>query len=98
MTLASGETIQTMVGLDLDEERHFSQGFLVLTNQRLLALSRDGKSQSWQLGPALSLDASVMGGLGKLKLAKEDAIVGQWWFTAARNSQIDRFVGQFIPL
>lgn len=93
--LAEGEVVQTMVNLDLDEQRRFSQAYLILTNQRLLALRPGAPMQDWPLEQSLSLDASVLGGLGKIKLAKNGEPINQWWFTAARNSQIDLFIGQF---
>ena len=93
--LAEGEVVQTMVNLDLDEQRRFSQGCLILTNQRLLALKTGADMQAWPLEQSLSLDASVLGGLGKIKLAQNGQPLAQWWFTAARNSQIDLFIGQF---
>ena len=95
LSLASGEVVQTSTALDLNSQRHFSQGQLILTNQRLIALQKDVALQAWPLESTLKLDTSVMGGLGKLRLSRQDQPVAQWWFTAARNSQIDRFVGQF---
>lgn len=95
ISLAAGELVQTMVTLDLNQDRHFSQGFLILTNARLLVLLKDTPLEEWLLDSNLALDASVLGGLGKLKLSRDGQLLAQWWFTAQLNSQIDRFVGQF---
>ncbi len=95
ISLAAGEVVQTMVTLDLNRDRHFSQGFLILTNARLLVLHKDTPLEAWPLDSNLALDASVLGGLGKLKLSRNGQLLAHWWFTAQLNSQIDRFVGQF---
>ncbi len=93
--LAAGEMAQAILSLNLDNQRRFSQVFLILTNQRLLAVEKGATPESWPLASSLSLETSVLGGLGKIKLHRDGKPLGQWWFTAAMNSQIDRFVGQF---
>lgn len=95
LTLTPGEVVQASLNLDLDKDRHFSPSFLILTNQRLVFLPKDSAAEAWQLEQELALDASVLGGLGKLKLSRAGSPVAQWWFTATLNSQMDRFVGLF---
>ncbi|MCC6509573.1 MAG: ABC transporter, partial [Pirellulaceae bacterium] len=95
LPLATGEVIQATFAPNLDAQRRFHQSLLVLSNQRLMFLQTDRSFESWPLEPTLRLESGVLGGLGKLRLTQHDQPLATWWFTAALNVQIDRFVGVF---
>lgn len=92
-TLAAGEAVQTTFTSNLDAQRRFALGLLVLTNQRLLNLQKDAVAQSWDLDPEIELESSVQGGLGRLKLTHSGQLLAEWWFTAALSGAADRFIG-----
>ncbi len=93
--LESGEHVLATFTPNLDDQRHFQGSVLLLTNRRLIYSPHQGQPATWPLASDLRLDATVLGGLGKLKLSQNDSLISQWWFTAALNAQVDRFAGAF---
>ena len=93
--LEPNEVVQSSFTPNLDRQRHFSQSLIVLTNHRLLWLEQGEEQHAWPLDPALALDATVYGGLGRLNLSSHGVTLRQWWFTAAQTMAVDRFVNVF---
>jgi len=92
--LAPGETVRAAARYDLDAELAFTDGWIVLTDRRLLAdrpasadpadLTVDGGMLGWWLDDATVLDIRVRGAVGRLELSRAGRVIARWLFTPAR--------------
>ncbi len=107
--LANHENVLCVLLVDLDQELHFAQGQLVLTDRRLLARSPHGEWSSWSLTredgtplQGLALRHFDHAGVGTLELHDLDSDPGRrlasWRFTLAVNVQALRLVRLFGQL
>lgn len=94
--LVAGEEILAWLLLDLDTHLHFSQGVLVLTNQRLLALA-PGEThwQNWALQAGLSLKHHDHAGVGALELCDSQQRLAIWRYTLGQNVVALRLLDKF---
>ena len=94
--LSSEESIIHSVLLDLDERLFFGQGYLALTNQRLLAvLPNQTDVQQWPVSHELSLKLSDHAGVASLELFNAQGRLALWRFTLAQNPDALRLLGAF---
>ncbi len=99
--LNPGEALQTTFAPNLNSQRQFQTSLLVLTSQRLIYVpdargsAKTDSVHSWPLEKDLELESHVVGGLGNLRLMRGDTVLAQWWFTAALNAAVDRFISVF---
>jgi ATP-binding cassette subfamily B protein len=93
--LEPGETLLAACRFDLNAELGFTDGWLVLTDQRLLAdapASADepparrtaGGVWAWPLDATTQLDVRMRNAIGRIELAKRGEVIARWRFTAAR--------------
>ena len=97
--LVSGENVLAAVSVDLDEALRFGQGWLALTDRRLLARppgAVDG--QAWTLASGLHLRHSDHAGVGSLELCDEHQRLARWRFTLASNGQALKLLAAFERL
>lgn len=94
--LRPAETILAGLELDLDARLHFTQGWLVVTDQRLLAYAPGEKSvREWAIEPGLRLSHTDHAGVGALELSDGRARLGSWRYTLGYNPAALRLVDQF---
>ncbi|HEX4129178.1 MAG TPA: ABC transporter ATP-binding protein [Pirellulales bacterium] len=90
--LLPGESLLGHVRVDLDAQRRFSAGLLVLTNRRLLSFERESPSGAmwryWELDAALHLRARDRAGLGSLELWGAGGRLAQWNYTVAHAAEV----------
>ena len=85
-SLQPGETVLAGLDLDLDARLHFTQGWLVVTDRRLIARAPGEKNTvDWEITPALTLAHSDHAGVGSLELADGRARLGSWRYTLGYN-------------
>ena len=87
-SLAPEETILAGLQLDLDARLHFTQGWLVVTNRRLIGRAPgtpNGKDlQSWDITPGMTLAHSDHAGVGALELTDGQHRLASWRYTLLR--------------
>ncbi|CAG2140295.1 Vitamin B12 import ATP-binding protein BtuD [Cupriavidus yeoncheonensis] len=94
--LRPGETVLAGLELDLDARLHFTQGWLVVTDQRLLASAPGEKSvREWAIEPGLHLSHTDHAGVGTLELGNDTARFASWRYTLGYNPAALRLVDQF---
>ncbi|CAG2142987.1 cyanophycin metabolism-associated ABC transporter [Cupriavidus numazuensis] len=95
-TLRPGETVLAGLELDLDARLHFTQGWLVVTDQRLLARAPGEKSvREWAIEPGLRLAHTDHAGVGTLELCDTGGRLASWRYTLGYNPAALRLVDQF---
>ncbi|SBT07205.1 ABC transporter related [Candidatus Accumulibacter aalborgensis] len=95
--LASDERILAWLEIDLDATLRFAQGIVVVTSDRLLALSADDQNwQSWAYRPGLSLSRRDHSGVGTLELSAADARLAHWRYTLSADIAAGRLVDHFM--
>ncbi len=92
--LPTGETAVAWLELNLDAQLRFSEGLLVLTQERLLAW-QDGDWQQWPVRPELVLRQHDHAGVGALELHDKQGRLGVWRYTLGRHPQALRFIADF---
>ena len=94
--LASNENVLALVPVDLTLDMRFGEGWVVLTNQRILAC--DPADQQWSEW-ALSIDQNLRtldhGGVGNLELHGPAARLALWRFTLRHQAAVLRLLQQF---
>ncbi len=95
--LLPGERLVATARFDLDRDLHFTEGWLALTDRRLLGdtpASADGATESpdglhaWRLDEASCLDVRVRGGVGRIELSCAGQVLARWLFTPAQAKPI----------
>ncbi len=94
--LAPGETVVATARFDLDGELQFTDGWLVLTDQRLLSdrpASADAPAPTagphcWPLDPTSRIDVHLRSAVGRLELSRGGRVIARWLFTPARAKAI----------
>ncbi|HUH59614.1 MAG TPA: ABC transporter ATP-binding protein [Candidimonas sp.] len=85
--LENGETVSCRLPLDLDPALRFVTGLLVLTNRRILAVSKDNAEwQSWPYRPGLRLHHHDHAGVGTLELHDSMRLLARWRYTVAHHA------------
>ncbi|PHY02246.1 MAG: ABC transporter [Planctomycetaceae bacterium] len=96
--LEPGESVVASCRFDLNASLHFSDGWMVLTDRRLLAdtpASADEKADSrqpatslaqwsWLLDSQTHIHVSMRAAVGRLELTRHDRVIARWMFTPAR--------------
>lgn len=100
--LATQENVLCTLVVDLNNQLHFAQGLLALTDRRLLARSPEGAWASWPTVdvagtalPGLSLRHFDHAGVGTLELHEAGRRMASWRFTLGANVQALRLVRLF---
>jgi ATP-binding cassette subfamily B protein len=84
--LATNEKPQAYVEIDLDTRLQFTDGVVIVTNQRLLAKAPGEKSwQQWPLRAGLVLNHFDHAGVGMLELTDQQGRLATWRYTLSRN-------------
>ncbi|MBI3711879.1 MAG: ABC transporter ATP-binding protein [Burkholderiales bacterium] len=96
LQLEKEETVLNAVEIDLDARLHFTRGFLVLTERRLLAIAVGSDEwQSWRLEKNVQLRHYDHAGVGHLELCDEIQLLAHWRFTLAQNLLVTRLMDAF---
>jgi len=93
--LQKNESTLASLVADLDDQLHFVQAPVLLTNQRLLSRAPDGSWHSWPYRPGLALKLHDHAGVGHLELMDTQARLATWRFTLTHNLHATRLVDQF---
>ncbi|MEN9667755.1 MAG: hypothetical protein RLZZ326_4118 [Planctomycetota bacterium] len=95
--LLPGERLVATARFDLDRDLRFTEGWLALTDRRLLGdtpASADGATTSpdglhaWLLDDASCFDVRVRGGVGRIELSRAGQVLARWLFTPAQAKPI----------
>ena len=97
------ERVVASCRFDLDSGLQFIDGWIVLTDRRLIAdLPRDSVDaagapalHAWPLGPDMQLVSRLRGPVGRLDLSAKGRLLARWMFTAARGRGIHALVDAF---
>ncbi len=94
--LGKGESVIATATFDLDAGLLFTEGFLCLTDRRIIAdppasAEPDPPSAappsgpvSWRLDDRSCLDVRIRGGVGRIELLEAERVVARWLFTLAQ--------------
>ncbi|PVY75643.1 ATP-binding cassette subfamily B protein [Cupriavidus alkaliphilus] len=94
--LRPGETVLAGLALDLDARLHFTQGWLVVTDQRIVAHAPGEKNvREWNIAPALRLSHTDHAGVGTLELTGPAGRLATWRYTLGYNPAALRLADQF---
>ncbi|SOY57891.1 putative ABC transporter, ATP-binding membrane component [Cupriavidus taiwanensis] len=94
--LRPGETVLAGLALDLDARLHFTQGWLVVTDQRIVARAPGEKNvREWNIAPALRLSHTDHAGVGMLELSGPAGRLATWRYTLGYNPAALRLADQF---
>ena len=93
--LAAAETVLATCRFDLDGSLRFTDGWIVLTDRRLIAdkpASADGADGagpwSWPLDADTHVDVRMRAAVGRLELSRHGRVVARWLFTPARAKAV----------
>ena len=94
--LILGENVAASVMVDLDPRLHFSEGLIVVTDQRILACAAGENAwHAWPYTADLRLKHHDHAGVGQLELANADGRLATWRFTLAQNLRALRLMDEF---
>ena len=96
-----GEHVVATFLPDLDEHQAFKDGFLALTEARLLEVRGADASPAVRVFPLAAitaLNATDRGGLGTLEARGESALLARWHYTVGRAKHAAHLVGMFDRL
>jgi ATP-binding cassette subfamily B protein len=101
--LGPGERVVTWFAPDLDEQLHFAEGLVLLTDRRLLAAEEQAPRgrrgevswSEWGLPGGGSLTLRDRAGLGSLDLSGPHGRLANWRFTLARAAGAHRLVERY---
>ncbi|WP_427312768.1 ABC transporter ATP-binding protein [Cupriavidus sp. H39] len=94
--LRPGETVLAGLALDLDARLHFTQGWLVVTDQRIVARAPGEKNvREWNISPTLRLSHTDHAGVGTLELSGPAGRLATWRYTLGYNPAALRLADQF---
>ena len=89
--LAPTERVIAACRFDLDGRLRFTDGWIVLTDSRVIAdepASADGGAEggprSWPLDADTHVDVRMRAAVGRIELARHGRVVARWLFTSAR--------------
>jgi ATP-binding cassette subfamily B protein len=93
--LTAGERVVASCRFDLDAALHFTDGWIVLTDQRLLADAPNSADPggapsngdgvwAWPIDAATRFDVRMRNAVGRIELSRNGAVVARWLFTPAR--------------
>ncbi|MCO5399294.1 ABC transporter transmembrane domain-containing protein [Ralstonia soli] len=95
-SLAPEETVLAGLQLDLDARLHFTQGWLVVTNRRLIGRAPGEKDlQSWDIVPGMTLSHTDHAGVGTLELTDGRRRLASWRYTLGHNTDALRLADVF---
>ena len=94
--LATGETTQAWLEIDLDSRLKFAAGLVLVTDRRLLARAPgEAGWQEWPLSADLSLNHHDQAGVGALELVDKKGRLASWRYTLANNLAALRVIAEF---
>jgi len=102
--LGPGETVLAVGRFDLDAQMRFSDGWIVLTNKRIIA-DRPASAEdpeppgrgprSWPIDAETRLDVQLRSAVGRVELFRGDRVVARWLFTPAKADAIHQLEDAF---
>ncbi|WP_300454119.1 ABC transporter ATP-binding protein [Accumulibacter sp.] len=94
--LADDEKVLAWLEIDLDAKLRFAPGMVVVSSERLLAMSADDRQwQSWPYRAGLTLTRRDHAGVGTLELCDVDSLLGAWRYTLGGDVAAGRLVDHF---
>ncbi|MCB1931272.1 MAG: ABC transporter ATP-binding protein [Candidatus Accumulibacter sp.] len=94
--LADDEKILAWLEIDLDATLLFTAGMLLVTSERLLAMSSaSGNWRSWPYRRGLTLSRCDHAGVGTLELCDPEALLDQWRYTLGADVAAGRLIDHF---
>ena len=96
MALAENERLLAWLAIDLDASLRFAPGMIIVTSERLLAMSADDTQwQAWNYRPGLTLVRRDHAGVGTLELCDASSLLGHWRYTLGSDVAAGRLVDHF---
>ncbi|NDC53976.1 MAG: ABC transporter ATP-binding protein, partial [Planctomycetia bacterium] len=105
--LAPGERVVATCRFDLDAALDFAEGWIVLTDSRLLAdppasaagvATPSGGVRSWVVDSGTRFDARLRNAVGRIELSQAGEVVARWLFTPARAKGVHALEDAFAEL
>ena len=102
--LQPGETLLASCRFDLDAGLRFADGWIVVTDRRLLAddpilgYQPGSVPLAWAIDSDAAFDVQLRGAIGRIELARRGEIVAQWRFTPARAKSVHAVEDAFDAL
>jgi ATP-binding cassette subfamily B protein len=102
--LEPGETLLASSRFDLDSGLRFTDGWIVLTDRRLLAddplvgHQPGGQPREWPLDGRTSFDVHLRGAIGRIEFTRGGEMLAQWRFTPARAKGVHAVEDAFDAL
>jgi ATP-binding cassette, subfamily B, bacterial len=94
--LAPDETVLAGVRLDLDARLYFAEGWLVVTERRLIGRAPgDTEPQRWDIAPGMTLAHLDHAGVGTLELSDSQGRLACWRYTLGQNADALRLADLF---
>ncbi|RZT42875.1 cyanophycin metabolism-associated ABC transporter [Cupriavidus agavae] len=95
-SLLPGENVLAGLRLDLDARLHFTQGWLVVTDRRVIARAPgEDTLRHWDIEAGLALSHGDHAGVGTLELANGQQRLASWRYTLGYNPDALRLADQF---
>ncbi|MBN8497283.1 MAG: ABC transporter ATP-binding protein [Candidatus Accumulibacter sp.] len=96
MALAEDERLLAWLAIDLDASLRFAPGMIIVTSERLLAMSADDTQwQAWNYRRGLTLARRDHAGVGTLELCDASSLLGHWRYTLGSDVAAGRLVDHF---
>jgi ATP-binding cassette subfamily B protein len=92
--LDPGESLVATLHIDLDERLAYREGFVALTDRRLVASDRGGV-RSWPLAEVARIAAGDRGGLGTIEALGGAGLLCRWSYTVGRAREAAGLVAAF---
>jgi ATP-binding cassette subfamily B protein len=94
--LEPGETLLAVARFDLDARMQFSDGWIVLTNRRVIgdppasidATATLAGARSWTINGGTTVDVHLRSAVGRIELVQDGQVVARWLFTPAMSRGI----------
>jgi ATP-binding cassette subfamily B protein len=102
--LLPGETVLASCRFDLDAGLRFTDGWIVLTDSRLLAddprpgRPSDAAACAWPHDDQTAFDVQLRGAIGRIEFSSRGDLVAQWRFTPARAKGVHAVEDAFDTL
>lgn len=96
LPLGASESVKGALNVDLNADRYFANGWVVVTNRRIIARSGDESAwKTWDLSPSSNLLLSDHAGVGTLELCDAAGRLARWHYTLGLNRAAQQLLRAF---
>jgi len=96
LRLRAGENVTASLEVDLNAQLHFSQGLILVTDQRVLSKAdATADWQDWPYTSSMQMLHHDHAGVGTLELVDDQGMQASWRYTLGQNIAALRLIDQF---